>query len=157
MSDQTQDQPRRLRPATLTMLQQAYDASVTVHVERDNLKADLAERDHQLQMAERRATISETECEQLRAALDRAKAERDGYFQDTITLRTQIMSIGAAVTEAVKSIATRQAFSPPSAPIEEQAEELPQFVRHDQRKFDGGPRRPIVDMDRLSAALVTRQ
>jgi chromosome segregation ATPase len=148
-------EPQRKTSPLLDAIRHLHDATRELLIERDDYKAKSESSEQQLQLTERRAAIAESEAEQLRAALERMTSERDGYFQDVITLRAALTNAGNMILETTTSTTQRQAFSPPTATEDDSAERLlPQFVRQDPRKLEGRPR-VQVDITTLEAALAT--
>jgi hypothetical protein len=102
----------------------------------DGLEAAHAEEKRRADHYERVYNKAEAENGQLREMLDRMISERDGYFQDACTLRAQLMGIGHAVTNAVKSIMSRQAITHAGATATAQIDDeapIPQFLRNGPR------------------------
>jgi hypothetical protein len=138
------------RPESVSSLLRSATTMHQLEIDRDEEKRRA---DHY----ERLSTVLEVENGQLREALERMTAERDGYFQDATVLRSQFMSIGNAFTDAVNAMTERQAFTPtPSAgtaPIDNGAP-LPRFIRPDAA-LDRAAQRPNhpVDLDELAVAI----
>ena len=97
----------------------------------------------------------QVEIAQLREMLDRALAERDGYFKDASVLRASLMNARTVLGGAVNSTADRQAFAPPAArrgaeQIDDGAD-IPPFLREGSTEPP-----PNAETERRSSDILSR-